>query len=196
MDAIKPVFRDLAGVDILKRCLYGTTCNINERVNSVIWTRIPKTVFVRLDTHSNFGCMMQCCVLVMVYQKDCCPKHTRCEIRIKHSECCEAYRYGKDSDGRNSNAKHHERIKKNTEGYRKKKKKIKGVQMIQNMVLGSIKCESVSLFTIIFSDVKPLDKFFSELHFFHLPVPLSHEVCETEVLKFHHLLTASCLSIR
>ena len=50
MDASKPVLRDLASVDLLKRCLCGTTQNTFECVNSVIWTRIHKTVFVRLDT--------------------------------------------------------------------------------------------------------------------------------------------------
>jgi hypothetical protein len=45
MDAIKPVVRDLAGVDILKKCFRGKTHNPNEHVNSVIWTRIAKTVF-------------------------------------------------------------------------------------------------------------------------------------------------------
>jgi hypothetical protein len=49
VDAMKPVFRDLAGVDPLKKCFHGKTHNPNEHVNSVIWTRIPKTVFVRLD---------------------------------------------------------------------------------------------------------------------------------------------------
>jgi hypothetical protein len=34
------------------------------------------------------------------------------------------------------------------------KKEYKRIQVIRNMVLGSIKCESVSLFTIICSDVK------------------------------------------
>jgi len=40
---------------------------------------------------------------------------------------------------------------------KKEKKKRKGdhvVQLIQNMVLGNIKCESVSLFPIILSDIK------------------------------------------
>jgi hypothetical protein len=45
MDAIKPVFRDLAGVDPLKKRFHGKTHNPNEHVNSVIWTRISKTVF-------------------------------------------------------------------------------------------------------------------------------------------------------
>jgi protein tyrosine/serine phosphatase len=43
-----------------------------------------------------------------------------------------------------------EEEKHETKGH---KKKIKTVQLIQNTVLGSIKCESIS-FTIILSDVK------------------------------------------
>jgi hypothetical protein len=50
MDAIKPVFRDLVSVDFLKRCVHGETQKPNESLNSVIWTRIHKTVFARLDT--------------------------------------------------------------------------------------------------------------------------------------------------
>jgi hypothetical protein len=50
MDAIKPLFRDVAGVDPLKKCFHGKTHNPNEHVNSVILTRISKTVFIRLDT--------------------------------------------------------------------------------------------------------------------------------------------------
>jgi hypothetical protein len=49
MAASKPVFRDLAGVNPLKKCFHGKTHNPNEHVNSVIWTRMSKTVFVRLD---------------------------------------------------------------------------------------------------------------------------------------------------
>jgi hypothetical protein len=44
--------------------------------------------------------------------------------------------------------------KKEKKGHNKEEKKINTVQMIQNMVLESIKCESVSLFTIILGDVK------------------------------------------
>jgi hypothetical protein len=50
MDSIKVVFRDLAGVDPLKKCFDTKNHNRNGHVNSVIWTRISKTVFVRLDT--------------------------------------------------------------------------------------------------------------------------------------------------
>jgi len=46
MAAIKPLFRKLFSVDLLKRCVCGTTHNPNEGVNSIIWTRIPK----RLET--------------------------------------------------------------------------------------------------------------------------------------------------
>jgi hypothetical protein len=49
MDAIKPVFRDLAGVDSLKKCFCGKTQNPNEYLNSIICTSVPKTVFGRLD---------------------------------------------------------------------------------------------------------------------------------------------------
>jgi hypothetical protein len=50
MDAIKPVFREFAGVDPLKKYFHGKTHNPNEHVNSVIWTRVNKTLFVWLDT--------------------------------------------------------------------------------------------------------------------------------------------------
>jgi hypothetical protein len=50
VDLSKPVFRDLAIVGLLKRCLCGKTQNHCECLNSVIWTMIHKTVFVRLDT--------------------------------------------------------------------------------------------------------------------------------------------------
>jgi hypothetical protein len=65
MDAIKPLFRDLAGVGPLKERFHGKTHNPNEHVNFVIWTRISKTVFVRLD-RLKFGYMMQYSVLMMV----------------------------------------------------------------------------------------------------------------------------------
>jgi hypothetical protein len=50
IDAIKPVFSDLASADLLKRCHYGTTEIPDEHVNSVIWARMTNTVFVRPDT--------------------------------------------------------------------------------------------------------------------------------------------------
>jgi hypothetical protein len=67
------------------------------------------------------------------------------------SECSEADRHGRDSEGRNSNTASLKRSKEKQKGT---KKKTKMVKMIQNMVLGSIKFDSVSLFTIILSDSK------------------------------------------
>jgi hypothetical protein len=46
------------------------------------------------------------------------------------------------------------RSKKKMKGHKKEEKKIKIVQLIQNMVLGNIKFESESLFTLILSVVK------------------------------------------
>lgn len=50
MDAIKPVFKDLADINLLKRCLHGRTQNPNESLNNVIWQRLPKTGFVGYET--------------------------------------------------------------------------------------------------------------------------------------------------
>lgn len=49
MDKIKPIYRDLAHKDLLKKCLHWCTQNPNESFNNLIWTRIPKNVFVGLD---------------------------------------------------------------------------------------------------------------------------------------------------
>ncbi|GFX50225.1 uncharacterized protein TNCV_2782471 [Trichonephila clavipes] len=46
----KKVFRDLSSPELLSRCLHGKTQNCNESLNSVIWSIIPKTVFVQLGT--------------------------------------------------------------------------------------------------------------------------------------------------
>ena len=70
---------------------------------------------------------------------------------FKIIECYEADTHRKDPKDRSTNSKHHTSIKKN---YKGRAKKITRVQMIQNMALESIKCESISLLTIIFSDVK------------------------------------------
>lgn len=50
MEALKPIFRDLAHPDLLKRCLHGKTQNVNESFNNLLWTRIPKSVFVGMKT--------------------------------------------------------------------------------------------------------------------------------------------------
>ncbi|XP_068084596.1 uncharacterized protein [Anabrus simplex] len=49
-NVIKPVFRSLTDQNLLRKCLHGKTQNPNESFNSVIWSRIPKTVFVVKDT--------------------------------------------------------------------------------------------------------------------------------------------------
>jgi hypothetical protein len=44
MDAIKPLFGDIGRVNLLKECLHGKTPNPNKRLNSIIWTKVSKTV--------------------------------------------------------------------------------------------------------------------------------------------------------
>lgn len=45
MDAIKPIFKDLANSDLLRKCLDGYTQNANKSVNNLIWKYCPKTTF-------------------------------------------------------------------------------------------------------------------------------------------------------
>ncbi|GFU70987.1 uncharacterized protein TNCV_3350101 [Trichonephila clavipes] len=52
---VKKVFRDLTEKDLLKKCLHGRTQNPNESFKC-IWERIPKTVFVGIET-LKFGVM-------------------------------------------------------------------------------------------------------------------------------------------
>ena len=42
MEAIKPVFKDLAQTQLLRKCLEGFTQNPNESVNSIVWKLCPK----------------------------------------------------------------------------------------------------------------------------------------------------------
>ncbi|KAJ8892093.1 hypothetical protein PR048_004671 [Dryococelus australis] len=48
MEAIKPTYRDLAHPDLLRKCLNGRTQNPNESFNNIIWSRVPKNLFVGL----------------------------------------------------------------------------------------------------------------------------------------------------
>lgn len=50
IDAIKPIFRDLSQPELLQKCLHGKTQNPNESVNNLIWSVIPKRVFVGIKT--------------------------------------------------------------------------------------------------------------------------------------------------
>ncbi|CAN7995715.1 unnamed protein product, partial [Ixodes hexagonus] len=45
MEAIKPIYSDLADPALLSRCLHGRTQNANEALNQMIWARCPKTTF-------------------------------------------------------------------------------------------------------------------------------------------------------
>lgn len=50
MEAIKPVFKDMSHNNLLKKCLHWKTQNVNEAFNNVLWTRLPKNVFVGKHT--------------------------------------------------------------------------------------------------------------------------------------------------
>ena len=50
LDVIKPIFRDLTDSQLLSKCLHGHTQNPNESFNHCIWERIPKNVFVGIET--------------------------------------------------------------------------------------------------------------------------------------------------
>ncbi|GFU72681.1 uncharacterized protein TNCV_193681 [Trichonephila clavipes] len=52
VEAMRPVFRDLANPELLKKCLHGGTQNPNESVNNVICSRVPKKTFVQLEVLS------------------------------------------------------------------------------------------------------------------------------------------------
>jgi hypothetical protein len=61
---------------------------------------------------------------------------------FRNSDICVADTHRNDSEDRNGNSEHDKRSKKSCEN-------ITRVKIIQNMVLGSIKSECISLFTII-----------------------------------------------
>lgn len=55
MEAMNPVFKDLADEDLLKKCLHRQLLglcsqNVNDSVNSVIRNRLPKIIFVDIKT--------------------------------------------------------------------------------------------------------------------------------------------------
>ncbi|GFX93089.1 uncharacterized protein TNCV_140331 [Trichonephila clavipes] len=52
VEAMRPVFRELANPELLKKCLHGGTQNPNESVNNVIWSRVRKKKFVQLEVLS------------------------------------------------------------------------------------------------------------------------------------------------
>lgn len=50
MELIRPIFRDLSHPDLLRKCLHGKTQNSNESLNNIIWSRLPKSIFVQIET--------------------------------------------------------------------------------------------------------------------------------------------------
>ena len=47
---LREIFDNLATDELLAKCLHGKTQNNNEALNSLIWKRVPKDVFVGRDT--------------------------------------------------------------------------------------------------------------------------------------------------
>ena len=47
---LKPIFIDLSSENLLKKCLHGQTQNTNECLNSIVWSRYPKNIFVSRTT--------------------------------------------------------------------------------------------------------------------------------------------------
>lgn len=50
LEEIKPIFRDLSNPVLLAKCAHGGTQNVSESLNNIIWSRIPKKIFVRINT--------------------------------------------------------------------------------------------------------------------------------------------------
>lgn len=50
MEAVRPIFKDLVNRSLLRRCLHGKTQNVNESFNNIVWSRVPKNVFVGRKT--------------------------------------------------------------------------------------------------------------------------------------------------
>ena len=47
---LRPIFDDFAKDELVTKCLHGATQNNNEALNSLIWKKVPKDVFVWRDT--------------------------------------------------------------------------------------------------------------------------------------------------
>ena len=41
-----PIITDLKADELLQKCLHGETQNNNEGLNSIIWSLVPKSIFV------------------------------------------------------------------------------------------------------------------------------------------------------
>ena len=64
---LEPIFYDLCKDELLKKCLHGQTQNENESLNSVIWKKSPKTVFV-----SKKVLEIAVCSAVIEFNDGCC----------------------------------------------------------------------------------------------------------------------------
>ncbi|GBM29934.1 hypothetical protein AVEN_111240-1 [Araneus ventricosus] len=68
VEAMRPVFRDLFHIDLLKKCVYGKTRNPNESVNNVIWSRVPNQNSCKLRQFP-LVCMMLYALLMREIQQ-------------------------------------------------------------------------------------------------------------------------------
>ena len=50
MEVVKPIYDDLSKTDLLSKCTYGMTQNVNECLNGLIWDRCPKATYVEQET--------------------------------------------------------------------------------------------------------------------------------------------------
>ena len=64
---LEPIFQDLCKDDLLKKCLHGQTQNENESLNSIIWKKSPKTVFV-----SRKVLEVAVCSAIIEFNNGCC----------------------------------------------------------------------------------------------------------------------------
>lgn len=100
LQEIKPIFKDLSNPILLSKCCHGGTQNMSESLNNVIWSRIPKRVFVRLNTlklgvydaiaHYNKGYISKCLVFKIMGLnpgKNCMKAMKKFDaIRVKKAE--------------------------------------------------------------------------------------------------------------
>jgi len=49
-DKLQPIFQDLSSENLLQKCMHGTTQNVNEAINNIIWNKCPKNVYVERFT--------------------------------------------------------------------------------------------------------------------------------------------------
>ena len=100
MTDIKPIFKDLAAPELLKKCLHGGTRNPSKSLNNMIWSSIPKRTFVMLSTLEigvyeaiacfNLGNIARCKILAKLcifHGKNCVSSLKKLdEVRIAKAE--------------------------------------------------------------------------------------------------------------